>query len=96
MDAIARGFWNELASGDVEKSKLAPKFAGLLTPAMLAQVQAQIASFGELRSFAFTGKSEAGRLTIYRYTLTFAGGMEYDWSIVIDAEGKIAGSRLLR
>ncbi len=80
----------------MEKSKLAPKFAGLLTPAMLAQVQAEIASFGELRSFDFTGKSEAAVLTIYRYALTFASGMEYDWSIVLDAEGKIAGSRLLR
>ena len=96
MDTLAHTFWNQLASGNIDKSKLAPKFAGLLTPALLAEVQSQVASFGELRSFVFTGEREAAGLTIYRYTLTFASGMEHAWSIVLDAYGKIAGSRLLR
>lgn len=96
VDTLAREFWGELASGDVDKSRLAPKFARLLTPAMLSQVQSEMASFGELRSFVSAGKSEASGLTIYRYSLTFANGMEHPWSIVIDEKGRVAGSRLLR
>jgi D-alanyl-D-alanine carboxypeptidase len=96
VDARVRAFWNQLVSGDVDRSALTGDFAALLTPEYLAQVRAGIELLGELRSFTFAGKRQAGNVTIYRYTLAFAGGVEHEWEVAITSDGKIAGSRLVR
>ncbi len=96
IDDLARGFWNQIASGNVDRSKLTAEFAGALTPSLLAQVGQGIALLGELRSFIFVGKRQAGGATAYRYVLTFASGAEHEWDVWISADRKIAGSRLVR
>ncbi len=96
IDALARSFWDELASGTVDRSRLSPAFADLLTPEFLAQVRQGITSLGALRTFTFAGKSDAGGLTLYRYTLIFADGAEHEWDVAIGSDGRIAGSRLVR
>jgi hypothetical protein len=96
IDARVRTFWNQLASGDVDRTVLTSDFAALLTPEYLTQVHAGIELLGELRSFTFVGTRQDGNLTIYRYALDFAGGVEHEWDVGITADGKIAGSRLVR
>ena len=97
IDALARSFWDELASGTVDRRRLSPKFSDLLTPEFLVQIRQGIASLGTLRTFTFAGKSDAGGgLTLYRYALTFADGADHEWDVAIGSDGRIAGSRLVR
>ncbi|MGA7357164.1 MAG: hypothetical protein WA431_08270 [Candidatus Cybelea sp.] len=96
VDARVRAFWNQLASGDVDRNALTTDFAALLTPDYLSQVRAGIELLGELRSFTFVGTRQAQNATIYRYVLGFAGGVEHEWDVAITSAGKIAGSRLVR
>ncbi len=92
IDTLVRAFWNQLAAGSVDRSKLTNRFSTALTPQRLAQVQQGIALLGPLESFTFSGKSTANDLTTYRYTLTFASGAEHEWDVSITPDGKIAGS----
>jgi Beta-lactamase len=96
IDARVRAFWNQLASGDVDRSALTSDFAALLTPEYLSQVRVGIELLGELRSFTFMGTRQAQNATIYRYALDFTGGVEHEWDVAITTDGKIAGSRLVR
>jgi D-alanyl-D-alanine carboxypeptidase len=96
IDALVRSFWDQLASGTVDRSRLSPNFADLLTPEFLVQIRQGITSLGALRTFTFAGKSDAGGLTLYRYTLVFADGAEHEWDVAIGSDGRIAGSRLVR
>ncbi|HEY2476569.1 MAG TPA: hypothetical protein VGI19_17445 [Candidatus Cybelea sp.] len=94
IDGMVRRFWNQLASGEVDRSVLTPDFAAQLTPDNLAQVRASIAMLGEIRSFTFVGKTQAGKASIYRYTLEFAGGAEHEWDVTVTADDKIADSQV--
>ncbi len=94
IDAVARTFWNQLAAGAIDRSRLSPEFGAALTPAAVAQAQQGIATLGALQTFTFSGKRQANGLTFYRYTLTFASGAQHDWIVAITADGKIAGSQL--
>jgi D-alanyl-D-alanine carboxypeptidase len=96
IDALARSFWDQLASGTVDRSRLSPAFADLLTPELLAQIRQGITSLGTLRTFTFAGKTDAGGPTLYRYVLTFADGADHEWDVAIGSDGRIAGSRLVR
>jgi hypothetical protein len=96
VDAKVRTFWNQLASGEIDRSDLTSDFAALLTPEYLTQVHAGIELLGELRSFTFVGTRQGDNVTIYRYALAFAGGAEHEWDVAITSDGKIAGSRLVR
>lgn len=96
IDARVRAFWDQLASGTVDRSTLTSDFAAALTPALLAQVRQGIELMGKLRSFTFVGKRDAGDLTVYRYSLVFVTGTEHEWDVVVTPDGKIAGSRLVR
>jgi D-alanyl-D-alanine carboxypeptidase len=96
IDALARTFWNQLASNSVDRSKLTAEFAAALTPDLLAQVRQGIEAFGDLRSFAFLGTRQEDGLTGYRYALTFSSGVRHEWDVWIDQNGKIAGSRLVQ
>ncbi len=95
IDALVRSFWNQLATGDVDRSKLTSEFSTALTPQFLTQVQQGVALLGKLNSFTFSGKSTANDLTTYRYTLTFASGAVHEWDVAITRDGRIAGSRLV-
>jgi hypothetical protein len=94
IDALVRRLWEQLASGTVDRSMLTPELAAQLTPVNLAQVRESIAKLGELRSFTFVGK-QAGTVSIYRYALEFAGGVEHEWDVTITADGKIADSEVV-
>lgn len=96
IDARVRTFWNQLASGTVDRSTLTSDFSAALTPALLAQVRQGIELLGELHSFTFIGIRTAGGLTVYRYSLVFASGTEHEWDVALTPNGKIAGSRLIR
>jgi hypothetical protein len=91
IDALVRRFWDQLASGTVDRSILTPDLAAQLTPVNLAQVRESISKLGQVRSFTFVGK-QAGTESIYRYTLEFAGGIEREWDVTITADQKIADS----
>ena len=96
IDALARAFWDGLASGNIDRSKLTTEFSTALTPALLSQVQQGMAVLGALRSFTFVGTSQGQQgVTIYRYSLVFAGGTEHEWDVALSSDGKIAGSRLI-
>ncbi len=96
IDTQVRTFWNQLATGSVDRSKLTDRFSTVLTPQLLVQVQQGVVLLGQLTSFTFSGKFVTNDLTTYRYTLTFAGGAEHEWDVSITQDGKIAGSRLVR
>lgn len=57
---------------------------------MAAQVSAQLASFGEPRSFTLTQKTTQGALTAYVYKLEFASITIVE-TLVLQSDGKIAG-----
>lgn len=96
IDALARAFWNGLATGTIDRSKLTADFSTALTPALLNQVRQGIELLGTLRSFTFAGATPNGGLTTYRYSLLFDGGIEHEWDVTMTADMKIAGSRLVR
>ncbi len=96
VDMLVRAFWNQLATGSVDRSKLTSEFSAALTPQLLARVQQGIALLGQLNSFTFSGKSATNGLRTYRYTLTFASGAEHEWDVSITRDGKIAASGLVR
>lgn len=96
VDARVRAFWNQLASGEVDRNALTSDFSALLTSDFISQARVGIELLGELRSFTFVGTRQAENVTIYRYALGFAGGVEHEWDVTITAAGKIAGSRLVR
>jgi len=96
IDTLVRAFWNQLATGNIDRSKLTSQFSTALTPQLLAQVRQGVALLGKLDSFTFLDKSAANDLTTYRYTLTFASGAEHEWDVSITPDGKIAGSQLVR
>lgn len=95
IDRLVRRFWDQLASGDVDRSVLTPDFAAQLTPDNLAQVRASIAMLGEIRSFTFVGTTRADKMSTYRYILQFAGGAEPEWDVTITADEKIADSQIV-
>ncbi|MGB8519836.1 MAG: serine hydrolase, partial [Candidatus Tumulicola sp.] len=94
-DALARAFWDGLASGTIDRSKLTPEFSTALTPVLLGQVKQGIALFGTLQSFTFVGTTAGQGGTIYRYSLVFAGGAVHEWDVAFTTDMKIAGSRLV-
>ncbi len=94
-DALARAFWDGLASGTIDRSKLTAEFSAALTPALLSQVQQGIVAFGTLHSFTFVGTTQGQGGTIYRFSLVFAGGAEHEWDVAFTPDLKIAGSRLV-
>ena len=95
IDGLVRRFWDQLASGEVDRSVLTPDLAAQLTPGNLAQVRASIATLGEIRSFTFAGKRQAGKVSIYRYALEFARGAQHEWDVTITADEKIADSAII-
>ncbi len=95
IDALARDFWNQIASGTIDRSKLTPEFSAALTPGLLAQVQQGIAAFGPLKFFTFVGSTAANGVNVYRYGLTFSSGAEHEWDVAIAPDGRIAGSHLV-
>ncbi|MFY9738373.1 MAG: serine hydrolase domain-containing protein [Candidatus Cybelea sp.] len=95
IDRLVRAFWNQLAMGNLDRSKLTSEFSTALTPQFLAQVRQSVVLLGQLKSFIFAGKSTANDLATYRYTLIFANGAEHEWDVSITPGGKIAGSRLV-
>jgi len=94
-DALARGFWDGLASGTIDRSKLSPDFSTALTPVLLDQVRQGIALLGTLQSFTFVGTAAGQGVTIYRYSLVFAGGTVHEWDVAFTPDMKIAGSKLV-
>lgn len=96
IDALVRAFWNQLASGTVDRAMLTPSFSTALTVALLTQVSQSIAILGPLRAFTFIGTSATDGLTIYRYALDFASGTTHEWDVAITRDRKIAGSRLVK
>jgi D-alanyl-D-alanine carboxypeptidase len=96
IDALVRGYWNELATGTLDRKKLTAAFSAALTPALLSQVTQGIALMGTLRSFTFIGTQPGSGFAIYRYFLEFASGTTHEWDVELTRDGKIAGSRLVQ
>ncbi len=97
IDALARAFWDQIASGTVDRSKLTPDFSAALTPSLVAQVAQGITLMGTLRSFTFVGtRTGLGDFTTYRYSLVFASGAVHEWDVAITSDRRIAGSRLVQ
>ena len=96
VDTLARRFWDQLGSGNVDSNKLTTQFAAAMTPALLVQVGQSLRIMGKLRSFTYVGKSQTNGLTGYRYALVFASGVQHEWDVALAPDGKIAGSQLVR
>jgi D-alanyl-D-alanine carboxypeptidase len=96
IDALVRGFWDQLATGTVDRKNLTAEFSAALTPALVAQVSQSIAILGPLRELTFIGTLQGAGVTIYRYSLSFATGTTHEWDVAITSDRKIAGSRLVR
>ena len=95
IDLLAQHFWNQLASNQIDLSRLAPSFAQDLTPTLRTEIAQGIQMFGPMKSWTFVGTSDAPGLKFYRYHIVFASGTAHDWAIAMTPDGKIAGSRLL-
>ena len=96
IDRIARGFWDQLASGNLSRSNLTPQFSAALTPALLAQTRESIVLLGQLTSFTFAGTQQENGVAVYRYALTFASGTQHEWDVAVTSDKRIAGSQIVR
>jgi len=65
--------------------------AAAMTPDSISQVAAAFAPLGELRSLTFRGQDTVQGYRRYHYTGAFAGGQTQPMTMVLDANGKIAG-----
>ncbi|HTD35612.1 MAG TPA: serine hydrolase, partial [Candidatus Elarobacter sp.] len=91
VTARLRAFLAQIASGHVDTSAMTPEMAAAMTPDATAQLAAAIAPLGELRSLTFRGQDTASGYRRHHYTAAFAGGQTLPLTIVLDANGKIAG-----
>jgi hypothetical protein len=93
ITALARSWLLSLRSGTIDRSKLTPEFSQHITGDMLAQVSASLTAMGEFTDWTYLGLQPHGDVTTYRYRVLL-GGQPHVWSIMVDANGKIAGSLL--
>jgi hypothetical protein len=96
INALVVRYWNQLATGTLDKNLLTPEFAAGMTPQIREKIRSGIAAMGKLRYMIFTLRGTMNGVDYYGYTLVFASGLKDEFIIWVTADGKIAGSRLLR
>jgi CubicO group peptidase (beta-lactamase class C family) len=91
VTARLRAFLAQIASGRLDTSTMSPQMAAAMTPDVIAQIAAVTAPLGELRSLTFRGQDTVQGFRRHHYTAAFAGGQTLPLTLVLDANGKIAG-----
>jgi hypothetical protein len=91
VTARLRAFLRQVASGHVDTSGFTPQMAAAMTPDAIAQLAAVTAPLGELRSLTYRGQETVQGYHSHHYTGAFAGGQTLPLTLVLDANGKIAG-----
>jgi D-alanyl-D-alanine carboxypeptidase len=91
VTARLRAFLSQVANGHVDTSAMTPEMAAAMTPDAVSQLAAALAPLGELRSLTFRGQDTVQGLRRHHYTAAFAGGRTLPLTLVLDANGKIAG-----
>jgi D-alanyl-D-alanine carboxypeptidase len=91
VTARLRAFLTQVASGHVDTSGFTPEMAAAMTPDAIAQLAATVKPLGELRSLTFRGQDTAAGYRRHHYTAAFAGGQTLPLTLVLDADGKVAG-----
>jgi CubicO group peptidase (beta-lactamase class C family) len=91
--ALARALLLGLQSGAIDRSKLTPEFSQHINDDMLHKISVGLSSMGALSGWTFIGAQKQDDYTVYRYRV-LVGTQSHDWTVTIDASGKIAGSLL--
>ncbi len=93
--ARAKSWFEQLQTGKVDRSQLATATNGALTDSQLAQAKTMIGALGAPVSFVQKQGMSQGGFTYAIYLLTFADGSKIDFAFGLDAQGKVAGLRLM-
>jgi hypothetical protein len=92
VTALATDWLHRIQTANVDRSQLTSEMNAALTPALVQQVSAQLASLGEPTNVSFVGSQTAQGITIYHYVLVFKA-MSVNEFLGLDSAGKIAGLR---
>jgi len=93
--ARAKVWFGELQTGKIDRSQLATAANGALTDSQLAQVKKMIGGLGAPVSFVQQQEMSQGGFTYAVYMLTFADGTKMNFAFGVDAQGNVAGLRLM-
>ena len=89
---MLRQVLTDLAAGKAEASHFTLDMNALLTPALIAQTNRNLASAGAFKpgTLALVGRAEEGELRAYRYRALY-GRMPVIWTVHLTQQGRIAG-----
>jgi D-alanyl-D-alanine carboxypeptidase len=93
VTARAKDWWHRLQTGSVDMSLVDARFAQLLTPDLLASIEASLAERGAPTDWIYLGSQNVTGAVIYKYRIRLDGA-EHVWSIGLTPDGKISGSLL--
>ena len=90
--AIARAerLFNELRSGDVDRSQLSAKLNAQLSPAALPQAIAQVRALGPIKAWTLSRKTTTANATTYALRVGLENGESRAVPVSIDSDGKIS------
>ncbi|HEX3465553.1 MAG TPA: serine hydrolase [Candidatus Elarobacter sp.] len=91
ITARLRAFLTQLPSGHVDTSSFTPEMAAAMTPAVVGDLAARLSPLGELRSLTFRGQDTVQVYRRYHYSAAYSGGQTIPLTLVLDANGKVAG-----
>ena len=94
VNALANKLWDQITSGQLDRSLLSSQMNAAMTPELLARVGPQLQSLGTLQSLKLSQKTAMGGGTNYIYIGNFTGG-EHKIDIFMTADGKVGGYRVL-
>ncbi len=90
ISALARAQFDAIVNGSIDAAAYTAAMNGALTPALLAQVRAALASLGPAIGFTFVSHSKAEGFDTYVYKIDCAQGSVRE-TLSLDAGGAIGG-----
>lgn len=94
VHALARKLWDQILSGNLDRTLLSPEMNAAMTPQLLAQVRPQLQPLGALRSLQLAQKTPLNGGTNYIYTANFSNG-QHKIDIFLAGDGKVGGYHVL-
>lgn len=91
VTALAKAMWQQLQSGNLDRTKLTDAFSAFITPAVLLQGEAQLTALGTPAAWVYRGSQSNAGMTMYSYALSFDDGTVIAVKITLTKDGKIAG-----
>jgi predicted alpha/beta superfamily hydrolase len=91
LDSLAQHWWQALASGKIDRSRLTAAMNKALTPAALSALSAKLGAIGKPVRWFYAGKVESTGDTTYEYRVILNNGTARFEVMVLTSDGKLAG-----